>query len=145
MPGKPVQAAALPYRRPAQFGRRKLPPATEHDEQVRVIEWARWHESKWPELALLHAIPNAGAGAQRGQAGKMKAEGVKPGVPDLCLPVRRKGYSGVYIEMKRVGGKLSPEQFTWLAALADQGFHACTAYGADQAINVLREYLTWPP
>ena len=94
-------AAGRSPRTPGLSPVRKLPHPTEHQEQCAVVQWAALQHGRYPELALLYAIPNAGAGAQRGQAGKMKAEGVKPGVPDLCLPVRRGKCSGLYIEMKR--------------------------------------------
>lgn len=73
----------------------------EHNEQVTVIEWADSKLKQFPELAWLFSIPNGG---QRGkaQAGKLKAEGVKRGVADLCLPVSRMGYNALYIEMKYV-------------------------------------------
>ena len=73
----------------------------EHDEQVTVIEWADTHSKKFPELAWLFAIPNGGH-RSKAQAGKLKAEGVRKGVADLCLPVARHGYNALYIEMKYV-------------------------------------------
>ena len=117
--------------------------ATEHEEQVTVVQWAAAHERTEPRLKLLHAIPNAGAGAQKGQAGKMRAEGVKAGVPDLCLPVEdpRRG-TGLYIEMKRrTGGRTSPAQQWWHDALREQGYRVEVCAGADEAIEVLRDHL----
>jgi len=73
----------------------------EHDEQVTVISWADSNVSKYPQLRWLHAIPNGGH-RSKAQAGKLKAEGVKSGVADLCLPVARRGYNALYIEMKYV-------------------------------------------
>jgi hypothetical protein len=35
---------------------------------------------------------------------KLKAEGVRAGVADLCLPAARRGYHGLYIEMKSEEG-----------------------------------------
>lgn len=53
----------------------------------------------------------------------MKAAGVKPGVPDMFLPVAREGCHGLYIELKRRdGGRVSPEQTAWMDALARQGY-----------------------
>ena len=78
--------------------RRRSP---EHDAQVAVIQWWAYAHKGFglPEFALF-AVPNAGAGAQRGQAGKMKAEGARSGIPDLLLPVARGAYRGLCIEMK---------------------------------------------
>jgi len=73
----------------------------EHDEQVTVIEWADNHTRQFKELAWLFAIPNGGH-RSKAQAGKLKAEGVRAGVADLCLPIARRGYNALYIEMKYV-------------------------------------------
>lgn len=120
------------------------PIATEHEEQCTVVQWAQLHERKYPALALLFAIPNAGAGAQRGQAGKMKAEGVKSGVPDLCLPVASNdmSYAGLWIEMKRKrGGTVEAAQRWWHERLRAQCFRVEVCRGADEAIAVLTEYV----
>jgi hypothetical protein len=123
--------------------KRKAKPlvASEHDEQVNLIARCNLNLHKYPELQLLFAIPNAGAGAQSGQAGKMKAEGVKSGVPDLCLPVARRDYRGLFIEMKTAVGKVSDEQRDWIRALNDGGYYACVCRGQDEAMKVLLWYL----
>lgn len=113
----------------------------EHDEQCAVMDWASLQAARWPELVLLHAIPNAGAGAQRGRAGWLKAEGVRAGVPDLCLPVKREPYSGLYVEMKRVGERATAQQMAWHESLRAQGFQVEVCEGAGRAIDVLRAYL----
>lgn len=116
----------------------------EHQHQMKVIEWAFANEIAWPDLCWLYAIANAGAGAQRGQAGKMKAEGVKPGVPDLCLPVPRAGFHGLYIEMKAIGGVETREQKNWLFGLRELGYYTCTAYGHEIAIQIIQAYIARP-
>lgn len=65
----------------------KLLP-TESEEQVTLFSWARMKEEKYPELRLLYHIPNGGSRNQI-EAKHLKAQGVKSGVPDLCLPVAR--------------------------------------------------------
>jgi len=78
---------------------------TEHDEQTALIQWARMSPAP---LDWLFAVPN---GAQYGsnrklamiQAGKLKREGLLPGVPDLFLPYPAHGYHGFFIEMKAPG------------------------------------------
>src|SRR5262245_64718583 len=49
---------------------------------------------------LCFAIPNGGA-RDVITAGRLKAEGVRAGVPDVCLPVARAGYHGLFLEVKR--------------------------------------------
>ena len=68
---------------------------------------------------------------------------MKPGIPDLFLPVARHGYHGLFIEMKRrKNGKLSEEQEKMLGNLREQGFCAWVCKGADSAIEVITGYLS---
>lgn len=122
-----------------------LPPIpTESEEQRAVMEWAEAASGRWPELKLLYHVPNEG---QRSMAtgGRLRAEGLKSGVPDLCLPSARGGYHGLYIEMKRrQGGRTSPEQKEWLEALEAEGYKTALCRGADAAIETIMGYLTLP-
>ena len=113
---------------------------TEHHEQVAVMQWAEMQAGKWPELRLLFAIPNGGARSVVTGA-RMRREGVKRGVPDLLLPIPRRGYYGLFIELKTAKGRIQPEQAAWLQALAGQGYRAEVCRGADEAIATLRNYL----
>jgi len=125
----------------------QMPCPKEEREQQTVIEWAAWQENARPELRNLYAIPNGGH-RHKAVAGKLKAQGVKRGVPDLFLawPAAKKDNSGVfhglYIEMKRErGGRIEPEQQDWAERLIRAGYAHIFAKGADQAIAAIREYL----
>ena len=59
---------------------------TEADEQKAVIQWCILMEGRWPELEYIYHVPNGGSRNAR-EAANLKAQGVKPGVPDLELPV----------------------------------------------------------
>lgn len=65
--------------------------ASEAQHQAYVIKWSQQPSIRrqWPELALLHHIPNGGT-RDAVEAKHLKQQGVKSGVPDLCLsyPVR---------------------------------------------------------
>lgn len=114
--------------------------APEHDEQVALFQWIAL-ERNIPELGLLFAIPNGGK-RHIFTAKKLKAEGVKPGVPDLFLPVARGGYHGLFLEMKREkGGRLSQHQKEWGEALTAQGYVVVSCPGWDAARHVLLLYL----
>lgn len=82
---------------------------SEHDHQAALFAWAAINVGIYPELSAMYAVPNGGARSARTGA-RMKAEGVKAGVPDICLPVARCGYNALYIEMKTEVGKLSQAQ-----------------------------------
>lgn len=89
-----------------------------------LIQWARKMEKDAPELALLFHVPNGG-GRSAAQGMKLKALGVRPGVPDLCLPVMRGKHGALWLEIKDGDkGKLSKEQVLWAAALTKEG-HCC--------------------
>ena len=113
---------------------------SEHHEQAAVIRWANLHTATYPELALLFAIPNMGK-RHISFARKLKAEGLKAGVPDLFLPVANYDYHGLFIEMKRAGGRTSPEQKMWIAELTAQNYRAEVCVGAENALIVIRDYL----
>lgn len=113
----------------------------EEIEQEHVFLWASMEERAYPELAMLYAIPNGGKRAIK-TAVALKKQGVKRGVPDMCLPVSRGGYHGLYIELKRQkGGTVSDEQREWIAALNTQGYKAIVCHGAEEAIEQIRGYL----
>ena len=121
--------------------KRDLTCPTEEQEQAAVFQWAAIMERTSPELKLLFHVPNGGLRSKT-EAVRFKRAGVKPGVPDICLPVARKGYHGLYIELKRrKGGTLSESQKEWMDDLLSHGYLAVRCNGADEAISILEEYL----
>ena len=114
----------------------------EDSEQAALFDWAALARGKYPELDLMFAIPNGGYRTIK-TARLMKATGVKAGIPDICLPVARKGYNALYIEMKRKqGGRVSVAQKTMMNALSEHGNLAIVCHGMDEAIEVLKNYLS---
>lgn len=111
----------------------------EHREQRSLMEWVNWNDGRIPELKLLHAIPNGGH-RNLAVAGKLKAEGVRKGVPDLCWPCPRGPFHGLYIEMKTRKGRPTPEQRDWIAALNAMGYRAVVCHGFEEASHELMEY-----
>lgn len=117
------------------------PLPTESEEQIAIFQWAAYAEAAHPDLRLLYHVPNGGY-RNIATAARLKAEGVRHGVPDIVLPVARGGYHGMYLELKRSrGGRLSPEQAEWLDALTAQGYYAVRCDGAEAAIETIRRYL----
>ena len=112
----------------------------EHDHQKAVFTWAMANREQWPELNLLYAIPNEDKRSVE-RVRKLKAQGMRPGLPDLCLPTPRGDFHGLYIELKRPGGKLRPNQELWLKALASQGYMTAVCIGANEAITTIKGYL----
>lgn len=120
------------------------PPAqipTEDEEQIALFDWARVNEVKWPELSRLFHVPNGGSRGPA-EAGRFKAMGVKPGVPDVFLDVPRGGFHGLRIEMKRRhGGKVSEDQTDWIDWYNANGYRAVVCYGWDEARMEIEDYL----
>ena len=115
----------------------------EYQEQTQVIEWAARHEGKWPPLRLLNASLN-GVRLPMGLRVKAKRAGMKAGYPDLFLPVSRKGYHGLYIEMKKRNGVPSdvrPEQWDWLSSLALGGYYVAVGFGFYDTVAIIEWYM----
>ena len=119
-----------------------IPAPTESAEQEALFEWAEYHMGRWPALECLYHIPNEGKrSAARGA--QMKREGMKKGVPDLCLPVAMGAYHGLYIEMKRRrDGRLTKEQKEWMEKLNRYGNKAVVCRGWEEAAQAISEYMT---
>lgn len=114
---------------------------TESQEQQTLFEWAELQQQAHPQLKLMFHVPNEGRrSVVTGR--RLKSEGMKKGVPDICLPVARRGYHGLFIEMKRLkGGRVSDEQNQWLALLKSEGYAACVCQGWAEAADYILWYL----
>jgi VRR-NUC domain-containing protein len=120
--------------------RRAKPRELERRHQVALIKWVRAVKETYPVLNLLYAVPNGGY-RNIYVARKLKAEGVRAGVADLCLPAARRGYHGLYIEMKSEEGVATQEQKAFLRSVLEEGYCAVIAEGGDQARAVLDWYI----
>lgn len=110
-------------------------------EQEALFRWASYQYGTYPELRLMYHIPNGGS-RNKQEAANLKKQGVKSGVPDICLPVPRGKYHGLYIEMKAGKNKATDNQSKWLEALNNQGYVAVVCVGCAQAVEVITKYLS---
>jgi hypothetical protein len=120
--------------------RRAKPRELERPHQVALIKWVRTVRDIYPVLKLLYAVPNGGDRNLR-VARKLKAEGVLVGVADLCLPAARRGYHGLYLEMKSEEGVATKEQKEFLRGVLGEGYCAVVALGIDEARETLEWYI----
>lgn len=114
---------------------------TEHAHQCALMAWCAIEAQAEPLLKLLFAIPNGG---ERNMivASRLKAEGVKAGVPDLMLPVARHGLHGLFIEMKKPeDGKVTDKQGQWHKDLVAQGYGVAVCFGWEEARETLLAWL----
>lgn len=87
------------------------------------------------------AIPNGGYRTAT-TARKMHAEGVQAGVPDMLLAVARKGYHGLWIEMKNgKAGRVSELQTEMIARLKAEGYACAVCRTQEEFINTIKEYM----
>ncbi len=118
-----------------------LPVPTEAEEQKALFNWAAHMMGTWPELELMYHTPNEGKRSPK-QGYVMKQEGLKKGVPDICLPVPRGKYHGLYIELKRLnGGRKTHEQKYYINALRQLGYAAEFRNGWQAAAELIVKYL----
>jgi len=116
--------------------------ASEHEEQTAVVTWCHQHEDH--RLRLIFAVPNAGKRSPQA-ANYYRAEGLKPGVPDLCLPLGYGGYLGMFIEMKVGDNDLSPLQEWWRDHLRGVGYYVIACWSSRAAIAAIRSYIAQAP
>ncbi len=132
---------------------------SEDGHQMAIFCWAADNLSKYPQLAWMYAIPNAGERFVA-VATKMVATGLRKGVPDIFLPASiqkrdyqgftelfKYGYHGLYIELKIENkrklkdGGLSKDQLLWLPALREAGYYVAVCYGWIEARDCIVNYL----
>ena len=109
--------------------RRRASP--EHDAQVKLF--ADYIEPRLVAGAVAFAIPNGGFRHKK-IAEELRAEGVKAGVPDICIVHRGRVY---FLEMKAARGTLRRHQRDMIAALEAAGATCAVAHGLDAAVAQL--------
>jgi hypothetical protein len=95
-----------------------------------------WHSTWWTPNERKTTIQ---------QGVRQKAMGKKPGVPDIFMAIAKKGFHGLFIEMKIKGlkqhGGVTPSQKERMNLLVENGYMCQVCYGADDAMACVIEYL----
>jgi hypothetical protein len=116
----------------------KLPAALEEAEQAAVIEWC---DLQGYPYNLINGSMN-GVRLTIGQSVKAKKAGMRKGYPDLFLPHAVGEYHGFYCELKRKSGSVTSEdQKDWKRWVEREGYAHVYAYGCDEAIEFIKDYV----
>jgi hypothetical protein len=117
---------------------------TEAQHQEALFALLARVERRDPRAGLAFHVPNGGL-RSKATAARLKAQGVRPGVPDVLLPCPARGHTGLAVELKRQGGRLAPAQEAWLDALEAQGWRCVVAWRWEDAAREILEYLGHAP
>ncbi|EJN31911.1 VRR-NUC domain-containing protein [Pseudomonas sp. GM78] len=124
---------------------RAKPVDREGQEQAALM---RELELRYPAVfELIYHVPNGGHRV-KAVAGKLKAQGVKAGIPDLVLTMARGGFFGLYIEFKATppnDAAISASQHERIRKLNDQGYLAVVCRGHFDTMEQIRAYLRLAP
>lgn len=95
----------------------------------------------YPGLArLIFAIPNGGKRDAK-TAMILKNMGVTGGVPDVFVAVPRGEWHGLFVELKKPGGRLSDDQEATIAQLEDVGYAVVVCDSVESAWSLSERYL----
>ena len=113
-------------------------------EQILQINVVNWFNYQYPQYEDdLHHFANERKCSMR-QGVTLKRMGVKKGVTDIFIGLPCGGYYGLWLELKTEGGKLSKEQKEFIDRKNARGYLALAAWGFDDAVNAIKDYLSLP-
>lgn len=112
----------------------------EEDLHRSCFELVELLTAREPILQYLVHVPNGGA-RSKGEAGKLKAMGTKPGIPDFVLPRTRGKWRGLALELKAEKGRLSEDQKFWLRGLEDEGYLVSVCRTLEAFQEILQAFL----
>ncbi|WP_298706167.1 VRR-NUC domain-containing protein [uncultured Variovorax sp.] len=142
--GGPVPAPAvvtprLPSRAPGRLADGSPSEDTIHRD---CASWVFENEAAYPVLVWLMHVPNGGLRSP-GEAGKMKALGVRKGVADWILPFPSPSgrYKGLAIELKSRKGTVSDEQEDFLHEASENGWLTAVTRSSDAFIATVKQWL----
>ena len=125
---------------------------SEAAEKAALFAWAALNQDVYPDLQYMFAVPN-GEKRDKITGARLKAQGVKRGVPDIWLPVPKKVngswfnepdfyYHGIVIEMKVKNNVLSEDQNRYREFLISKNYFYTICFTWIQARDVIVWYLS---
>ena len=123
-----------------------------HEEDILQKQVARYLDLK--KVLWCHVANERRTSIQEGV--RLKAKGVKSGVPDCMIYTAKGGFNGLALELKitkemglkkngdkkkPVKGVVSDNQAKWLSKLSVEGWFSHVAYSFDEAKTIIDNYL----
>ena len=124
-------SAAQPNNSTAAAGAKVQPGGSEHQLQASVAEFLGF--ALPPHEAVFCSIPNGGK-RDKATAGKLKAEGLQPGAPDLLILWRGRT---IGLELKTGRGRLSSEQLAFSMRWTTAGGLYAVARSLEEVADLL--------
>lgn len=114
----------------------------EADIQSAYFKWVRFKANGDCRFEHIIHVPN-GAHLARGAITfrRLQSQGFATGFPDIAILVPRGDCHGVFIELKRKGGKPSSNQTEWIKRLNAVGYLAFVIDSLDELIEFTEDYL----
>lgn len=119
--------------RAARRAKIRPPSPSEHDWQVALLEYL----SMLRKNLYCFAIPNAGQRSFQA-ARRMKAEGLRAGVADVCVMMGNGGT--VWLELKSKKGRSTDEQKGFSAICKALEHNYAVVHSFDEALEALRKF-----
>lgn len=111
------------------------PKLSEHDLQAAIIAECDRRSILRVEYGLIFTVPNG-----QYRQGQRREPGMRPGIPDLFLPVAKRGYHGAFLELKVSPNKPSQLQLDWMRNLRAEGY-ACEVIWDD--VDKAMAWIAW--
>jgi len=118
----------------------------ESREQQSVVLYFR---SGWPDVPILCAtrgkqLSGASKGSRMRQGAQIKREGYEKGTSDLLFCIARRGFHGLFLEMKKTGetwSAVSDDQKKFIKRARKQGYLGSIAFGDKNAKKIIDWYM----
>ena len=112
---------------------------TIHEDQLQV-QCITWFKLQYPKFEKRIWHPANGGSRNLREATKFKRMGVLPGVCDIIITIPRKGYSGLFCELKVANRKLTKHQEEFIE-LHEKDYNIHVVRTLEQFQNAVINYL----
>lgn len=125
-----------------EFNTRLEAEMSEEQHQIQLFDELRMLARVNPLYDCIFHIPNGGH-RHKATAGRLKAMGVKSGIPDIFVPYAKHGYNGLFIELKSLkkGSNTSKAQDDRAIQLMKNGYIVLVCAGWRYALQTIKDYI----